>query len=57
MCNTNIKGLRSLFGEQVEDLLSVGSSVGNSQVFVSTAQLCSNIIQSNSFVSITLKNN
>lgn len=54
-CLTNIKGLWSLLGEQVEHLLSVRDSVGNSQVFVSAAQLCTNIIQSNSLVAITLQ--
>lgn len=51
---TNIKGLRSLLGEQVEDLLSVGDSVGDPQVFVSAAQLCSDIIQSDPLVAVTL---
>lgn len=51
---TNIKGLWSLLGEQVEDLLSVGDSVGNSQVFVPAAQLCTDIIQSNPLVAVTL---
>lgn len=55
MCITNIKCLWSLLGEQVEDLLSVGDSVGNSQVFVSAAQLCTDIIQSNSLVAVTLQ--
>lgn len=55
VCITNIKGLWSLLGEQVEDFLSVGDSVGNSQVFVPAAQLCTDIIQSNSLVAITLQ--
>ncbi len=55
VCITNIKGLRSFLGEQVEDLLSVRDSVGNSEVFVPAAQLCTDIIQSNSLVPITLQ--
>lgn len=54
VCITNIKGLWSLLSEQVEDFFSVGDSVGNSQVFVSAAQLCTNVIQSNSLVAVTL---
>lgn len=52
---TNIKGLWSFLGEQIKDLLSVGDSVGNSEIFVPAAQLCTNIIQSNSFVAVTLQ--
>lgn len=44
MCITDIKGLWSFLGEQVEDLLSVGDSVGNSKIFVPAAQLCTDII-------------
>lgn len=54
-CITNIKGLWSLLGEQVEDLFSVGDSVGDSQVFVPAAELCTDIIQSNSLVAVTLQ--
>lgn len=54
-CLTDIKGLWSLLGEQVEHFLSIGDSVGNSKVFVSAAQLGTNIIQSNSLVAITLQ--
>lgn len=55
VCITNIKSLWSLLGEQVEDLLSVGDSVDNSQIFVPAAQLCTDIIQSNPLVAITLQ--
>lgn len=55
VCITNIKGLWSLLGEQVEDLLSVGDSVDNSQVFVPAAQLCTDIIQSDPLVAVTLQ--
>lgn len=52
---TNIKGLRSLLGQHVEDLLSVRHSVKNSEVFVPAAQLCTDVIQSNSLVAVTLQ--
>jgi len=52
---TNIKGLWSLLGEHVEDLFGVGDSVDDSEVFVPAAQLSTDVIQSNSLVSITLK--
>ncbi len=55
VCITNIKGLWSLLGEQVEDLFSVGDSVGNSQVFVPAAQLCTDIIESDPLVAVTLQ--
>lgn len=53
MC-TNVKGFWSFLGEQIEDLLSVGDSVGNSEVFVPAAQLRTDVIKCNSLVSITL---
>lgn len=52
---TNIKGLWSFLSEQVEDLLSVGDSVGNSKIFVPAAQLCTDVIQSNTFVAVSLQ--
>lgn len=52
---TDIKGLWSFLGEQVEDLLSIGDSVYNSQVFVSAAQLCTDVIQSDPLVSVALR--
>lgn len=52
---TDIKGLWSFLSEQVEDLLSIGDSVGNSEIFVSAAQLCTDVIQSNTFVAVTLQ--
>lgn len=55
MSITNIKRLWSFLGDHVEDLLSVGDSVGNSKIFVSATQLCTDVIQSNSFVTVTLK--
>lgn len=55
MCLTYVEGLWSLLSEQVEHLLGVGESVGNSQVFVPAAQLCTDIIKSDSLVSVTLQ--
>lgn len=55
VCITNIKGLWGVLGEQVEDLLGIGDPVGDSQIFVPAAQLCTDIIQSNALVAITLQ--
>lgn len=54
MLCTNIKGFGSFLGEQIEDLLGVGDSVGNSEVFVPAAQLSADVIKCNPFVSIAL---
>lgn len=53
--STNIKCLWRFLGEQIKHLFSVGDSVGNSQIFVPAAQLCTDVIQSNSLVTIALK--
>lgn len=51
---TDIKGLRGFLCEQVEDLLRVWNSVGNSKVFVPAAQLSTDVVQRDSFVAVTL---
>lgn len=53
---TYVEGLGCLFGEQVEDLLGVRTSVGGPEILVSAAQLGTDIIQSDALVSITLEN-
>lgn len=54
---TDIKGLRGFLCEQVEDLLRVWNSVGNSKVFVPAAQLSTDVVQRDSFVAVTLWKN
>ena len=55
VCITNVEGLWGLLGEQVEDLLSVWDSVDDSQVFVPAAQLCTDVIQGDPLVAVTLQ--
>lgn len=52
---TNIKGLWSFLGDHVEDLFRVRDPVGNSQIFVPAAQLCTDVIQCDSFVTVALR--
>lgn len=52
---TNIKGLWSFLGNHVEDLFGVWDPVGNSQVFVPAAQFCTDVVQSNSLVTVALR--